>query len=104
MRPWATDSPYSYLRQLFNSCVTRSDGKAVRPELIAALRRDPQATLCLGLPPTHPPGTEEAQRYEELFRKLHSDREAYISWEEFEASTKINEAPQKIPQITFHSV
>ena len=88
---WMTDSPYSYLRQLFSSCDRRGDGKAVRGELIALLRRDPEATVCLGLSPgTVLPGTPEGEQYEALFRKLSSEREAYITWDEFEEKTEIN--------------
>ena len=62
----------------------------MRGELIAALRRDPEATVCLGLNPSVLPGTPEGDQYDALFRKLSSDREAYITWDEFEEKTEIN--------------
>lgn len=94
-----TDSPYSYLRQIFTSCDRHGDGKAVRGELIAALRRDPEATVCLGLSAKILPGTPECDQYEALFRKLSSEREAYITWDEFEEKTEINKVNIDLPPV-----
>ena len=72
-------------RLLFDKMDKNQDGSVDRIEMIQALRRDPEARACLGLPARFQQGSPEHAAFEGVFQRLDQDGSRHITWDEFVA-------------------